>query len=86
MVEPLILLDEIGISLLGFPKFSSFFNPVTLRTTFMLGVGTFVMRFEVWYVTNCLLRGYNRKFCVFLDLYIINNKMVIFMNKNYVKA
>lgn len=57
MVEPLILLDEIGISLLGFPKFSSFFDPDTLRTTFMLGVGTFVMRFEVWYVTNCLLRG-----------------------------
>ena len=54
--EP-VLLDEIGISLLGLPEFSSCFNPDMLRTTLMLGVGTFVMRFEVWYVTYCLLRG-----------------------------
>ena len=57
MVEPLVLLDEIGISFVGFPRFSSFFNPDMLRTTLMFGVGTFVMRFEVWYVTYCLLRG-----------------------------
>ena len=54
--EP-ILLDEIGINLLGLPKLSSLFNPDMLRTTLMLGVGTFVMRFEVWYVIYCLLRG-----------------------------
>ena len=61
MVEPLVLLDEIGINFVGLPRFSSFFNPDILRTTLMFGVGTFVMRFEVWYVTNCLLRGCNEK-------------------------
>ena len=43
-VDELPLLDEMGINLLVVPLPSSFFRPDTLRTTLMLGVGTFVNR------------------------------------------
>ena len=43
-VDELPLLDEIGINLLVVPLPSSFLRPDTLRTTLMLGVGTFVNR------------------------------------------
>ena len=43
-VDELPLLDETGINLLVVPLPSSFLRPDTLRTTLMLGVGTFVNR------------------------------------------
>ena len=47
-VDELPLLDEMGINLLVVPLPSSFLSPDTLRTTLMLGVGTFVKRGEGW--------------------------------------
>ena len=56
--EGLPLLDAIGMILLLIePSSPPLLNPVTLRTTLMFGVGTFVNRVEGWYVTYCLFKG-----------------------------